>query len=246
MPLKAWSYALLLVFAGQQDVIRVNTRLVQVNVVVRDKQGAVRDLKRDEFTVLDNGKKQRIEVFAVTGVEAKNPSPKLPSLPPGVYSNRLESGGERPTAATVILFDLFNTPFENQRYAIGELVRYLRTVRKEDRVSLYIFDGRLRIIQDFTGDPDRLIRATAKIKPGVFAGSETMTAAELVVAFDLKSGDFANGMATAYATNQAESTAEALEAIAYHVGGLPGRKNLIWMSAGFPFAPEFLLNSPDT
>jgi VWFA-related protein len=245
MPLKAWSYALLLVLAQQQGVIRVNTRLVEVNVVVRDKQGPVRDLKRDDFTVLDNGKKQRIEVFTVTGIKAMNPSPKLPPLPQGVYSNRLESGGARSTAATVILLDLFNTAAGDQPYAISELVRYLKTVRKEDRVSLYIFDGRLRIIQDFTGDPERLIRAMAKIRPGVFAGSETMSAAELAGAFGIN-GDFANGMAAFYASNQADRTAEALEAIAYHVGGLPGRKNLIWMSAGFPFAPEFLLNSPDT
>jgi hypothetical protein len=44
------------------------------------KQGAVRDLKRDEFTILDNGKKQLIDVFAVTCIKATNPSRKLPSL----------------------------------------------------------------------------------------------------------------------------------------------------------------------
>src|SRR5215467_425064 len=43
---------------------KVESQLVLVNVVVRDKQGKpVVDLKRDDFTVLEDGKPQRISSF---------------------------------------------------------------------------------------------------------------------------------------------------------------------------------------
>ena len=51
--------------AAQNDTIQISTRLVQVNVVVRDKSGPVDGLKASDFTVLDNKKTQKIEVFSM-------------------------------------------------------------------------------------------------------------------------------------------------------------------------------------
>ena len=65
--------------AAQNDTIRVSTRLVQVNVVVRDKNGPVAGLKVSDFTVLDNKKEQKIEVFSVLDGR---------SLPPIVLPSR--------------------------------------------------------------------------------------------------------------------------------------------------------------
>ena len=51
--------------AGQGDYkFRVESQLVLVNVVARDKSGKpVTDLKRDDFTVLEDGKPQKISSF---------------------------------------------------------------------------------------------------------------------------------------------------------------------------------------
>jgi VWFA-related protein len=220
----------------------VNTRLVQVDVVVRAKNGPVADLRREDFTIWDNGKVQRIGVFSVSDARPSK-SQQVAPLPPGVVSNRMESGGEAATTATVILFDLLNTPIDEQPYAIGQLLEYVRSIRKEDHVALYILDNQLRIVQDFTGDTAKLSRAAARIKPSDVSGSETRSAAELAELLTDPDGligpEFANGVVAFYATNQAQRTAEAIEAIARHLGGLPGRKNLVWMSGDFPFAPEF-------
>ena len=51
--------------AQETPVLRVNTRLVEVDVVVHSKGAAVADLKQDDFTVLDNGKPQKIAAFNV-------------------------------------------------------------------------------------------------------------------------------------------------------------------------------------
>src|SRR5579863_3053748 len=52
--------------AAQDDVIRVNTRLVEVGVVVRAKYGPVTGLTKDDWAVFDNGKPQRVEAFSVS------------------------------------------------------------------------------------------------------------------------------------------------------------------------------------
>src|SRR6185295_19504445 len=53
--------------SDEQEVIRVTSNLVSVDVVVKDKKGKfVTDLKADDFTVLENGVPQHIEFFDST------------------------------------------------------------------------------------------------------------------------------------------------------------------------------------
>src|SRR5688572_7624846 len=75
--------------AAQDDVIRINTRLVEVDVVVRDKNGPVTNLAKDDFTLLDNGKAQRVDVFSVSTAERSRSTEALPPLPAGVVSNQI-------------------------------------------------------------------------------------------------------------------------------------------------------------
>src|SRR5205085_2084112 len=117
----------------------------------------------------------------------------------------VNSSGEVPTAATVILFDMINmtndaqdnlstvnnarvgnanfgnTTFdamEDQREAINQLLAYLRTIRKQDRVALYVLGNELSVIQDFTGDPDRLVRAAERLHQKDAAGVEVRNVEE--------------------------------------------------------------------
>jgi VWFA-related protein len=100
---------------GPPGVIRAGTRLVEVEVVVRDKRGPVTGLTADDFTVLDQGKRQKIAVFSPAG-SASTGSVAKP-LPPGTISNRADRGGHPVSGATVLLFDQLNTSFDNQGYA---------------------------------------------------------------------------------------------------------------------------------
>src|SRR5437763_14341681 len=53
-----------------QGRIRITTELVLVNVVARDKKGnLIRDLKKEDFTVLEDGKKQEISSFDFENVD---------------------------------------------------------------------------------------------------------------------------------------------------------------------------------
>jgi VWFA-related protein len=49
---------------AQDDVIHVSTELVTVTVLVTDKNGRpIEDMKRSEFTILDNGRKREMQAF---------------------------------------------------------------------------------------------------------------------------------------------------------------------------------------
>src|SRR5579872_2663970 len=48
------------------STFRTSTRLVQINVVVRDKNGPVPDLAQGDFTITDRGKRREISVFSIT------------------------------------------------------------------------------------------------------------------------------------------------------------------------------------
>src|ERR1700722_2016624 len=88
--------------------LRVTTRLVQVNVIVNDKNGKpITGLTKDDFELLDNKKHQKIRVFAE---EKESPSAANPApLPADTYSNRVDQ--QRPEGVTVILLDTLNTDF---------------------------------------------------------------------------------------------------------------------------------------
>jgi VWFA-related protein len=233
--------------AGQNGTIRVSTRLVQLNVVVRDKNGPVRGLKASDFTIFDNKKAQKIEVFSA--LEERSESTSIIQPNAHAVSNFLDFSGAAPNGATVILFDLLNTPSEDQVNATKQLVDYLKTIRKEDRIALYVLSQQLYVVQDFTGDPDRLVQIAEQIRASEVGGTELRSPAQLISLLRLPNFTIgssssvwvvvpgAYAMADASSLTQAAATSEALETIARHLKGLPGRKNLVWLSAGFPFAP---------
>lgn len=251
--------------AAQDARIEVSTRLVQINVVVRDKHGPVAGLTKENFTILDNGKPQRIDVFSESDSRARKQT-SIGTLPEGFASNTMNAAGEVPNSATVILFDMLNssndgtsqtdalgkqtnnvpllgatnndlTALNDQQNAIKQLVSYLRTIREGDRVALFVLGYQLHVVQDFTGDPNILLRAAQRIQALDQAGIEVSSQAQLAVLFADVAPGFDDAITISSAIIRASATADAFEAIARHMGGLPGRKNLIWMSAGFPFKP---------
>lgn len=276
----------------ENGTIRVNTRLVQVSVVVRDKNGPVSSLSKSDFTLYDNGKPQKIDVFSVSTTRVPSSQAIRPEA--GAVSNLLNAAGEAPGEVTVVLFDLINVTndaqdnlapsivattktrsvrnpppsvgnakfgganvaLEDQQDAMRKLLAYIRSTKEGDQTALYVLGNELKVVQDFTGNKDILIRAAEKLKKMDAAGVEVRTMAELADFLEpppvsteagavyVVGPDFTNSMMTASAIVRANATADALEAIAHHLSGFPGRKNLIWMTAGFPFIPPQLDETP--
>jgi len=257
-----------LMTAQEPSSFRVNTRLVEVDVVVRSHDQAVTGLTKDDFHILDNGKPQNIATFSVRSSASPGKTSASPGktndtpLPPGTISNRVSRRGEEPVAATVILLDRLNTAVEDQSYFGQQLLKYLKTLQPGEHVAIYSLLKSLRIVQDFTDDPQRLILAASRIgaqqsvslaasdqselktavssmtnwsiqAPGITQAAQDAATAQMAILAELGQNAVTE-MEDAEKKNRALLTSRALEDISQHLRGLPGRKKLVWVSGGFP------------
>ncbi len=228
--------------------VRVATRLVQVNVVVQDKKGqAITDLTREDFEVTEQGKTQAISVFSVESNQ--QPVGLVEPLPANTYSNLPSRAGATPNL-TVILLDTLNTPIADQVKAKKEVLQFLGQIKPGDRIAIYGLGSALRVIHDFTGDGDALTRALARYAGWLSSAQQASTAeifdntrlaenaqeAKIIEAMDSFLTESSLAMAARHIEYRTNLTLQALEAVANHLAFLPGRKCLIWVSAGFPFS----------
>src|SRR5437660_5729051 len=144
-----------------EPVLRVTTRMVLVDTVVLDKEGhPVKDLKADDFTVTEDGVRQRIASFSERISESANPAPP-PVLPPHVTTNRpvvTQTNAENATAA-VLLLDGLNTPPQDQIYVKQQMLKFLaRQYNPNTKLAVIALTNKLTVLQDFTQDP-LLLRA---------------------------------------------------------------------------------------
>ncbi len=232
-------------------MLRSSTRLVEVNVIVQGKGGKpVQGLQPGDFSITDNGKPQRIAVFSENSA-APLPSPATP-LPPGTFTNRIEQKPGAPSSTTVILLDALNTELTDQAYAKAQVLEFLKKLRPEDHVGIYALGRSLAVLHDFTADPAQLVRKVAAYSGEKFA---EMTMAPIAGLVQLESQDeggggeqdplqkflavllrFDGAFQDLETTKRTEVTLTALESIAAHLAGVPGRKNLVWVSGAFPLS----------
>lgn len=117
---------------GQQDddVIRVNTDLVVLNVTVTDHAGQyVRALRASDFTVYEDGKPVDASLFASFSLQ------------------------ESPYAA-VVLLDSSGSMEARFSLARSAAIRFLDGLREEDVAAVYRFDSKVERVQEFSGGRD--------------------------------------------------------------------------------------------
>jgi len=208
-----------------QPTFRVGTRLVQVDVVVRTDKNAIRGLTKDDFTVQDKGKTQNIAVFAVT--EKAGAGAKGPILPPNVASNRMNNQGETSQTATVILFDRLNTPEpSDQANARTRILALLRSLKPADKVAFYSLYDNISVVQEFMDSAEPLAQAATRLSAP--AGS---AAADLL---QTALRDALNPTQPLDPTTRVRITAAAFRSIGRRLIGVPGRKNLLWLTSSVP------------
>ena len=120
-----------LLFAQQDDeVVRVNTELVVLNITVTDKSGQyVPGLKLSDFTILEDGKQVLPELVSSFSVH------------------------ESPFAS-VVLLDTSGSMETRLSLARSAAIRFLDRLREEDVAAVYKFDSTVEQVQEFSGGRD--------------------------------------------------------------------------------------------
>lgn len=229
--------------------IRTNTRLVLVDVVVTDKKGQpISGLKAEGFTVEENGKKQKISVFVPPGTPA---AVKAAPAPAGVLSNHPENVGPASGVPTVLLLDACNSPFKDQAYARSQMLKYVVEQGQSGHpMAVLTLTDRVRVLQQFTSDPQVLLTAIKKLRPqeqilqsagpapethGIADGPGGGASSAAVGAAMVAAQQFADLQVGYNLERRTLITVEAMKALTRILGGLPGRKNVVWLTASLPF-----------
>jgi VWFA-related protein len=239
-----------------------SSRIVVVDVVVTDQEGKpVTGLRAEDFRVAEDGKPQNISNFEAADSEtppapakaAPGAAPEAPpQLPPNVYTNNAPNKG-KPAAesrsATLILLDLLNTPVPDQAYAREQLIKFLNGHPTGGPFALCTLSSNLRLIQGFTQEENLLIAAVNGKKGGVKSNpwqNDTGLAREIQFRKDLSLLD-SNAQFTEQLLQQQQDeqvahnadmrmrfTLDAFAQLSRYLSGIPGRKNVIWLSGAFP------------
>jgi VWFA-related protein len=243
--------------------LKTETRRVVVDVVVTDPSGKpVTTLTKQDFSVFEDNTPQTIHDFEFHTVTSQPDyvPPKLPKLPSNTFANLAAA----PTTGTptVLLYDVLNTPVKDQQYAHQEMLKYLRHRRPGVQVAIFVLGSKLQMLQGFTDDETQLEAALIRRKgqpssslliggnPGADNASailsDTDPAANATAgissnASPLTESEIADGLAhmesldeSAILDERVDITLQALAQIGRFLSGLPGRKNLVWLSAAFP------------
>lgn len=234
--------------AQQPPIFRAGVRLVQTSIVVHDKdRQPVSDLTAGDFRIFEDGKEQKIEVFSMQ-IDRRPAGPAAPAVAmpamPALFSNRVaqQLGG----GVSVILLDRLNSSLEDQKRGRDQIVQFIAKLQPGERIALYVLESdAVTVLHDFTEDASRLV-ATANryLSKTSFELSRSEEKADLFVRtgdadFDAETEAWLNStsemVSESFLRRRAALTGNALEQIAYHLANIPGRKNLVWISAAFPF-----------
>jgi VWFA-related protein len=226
--------------------LRSNTRLVQLDVIAVDKKGhPVDNLARDNFEIYDEGKLQQIRIFTRDSLQGGLSSTpvSLGRNGPGIVFENMAEARSGPAAVTIVLIDSLNTKWINQAYARQQIVRFLRQIRPDDHIAIYSMGfGGFRVLHDFTQDASDLVTKLASWT-GEVKAQATSEDSSTRPDMGQQLGDWLNGKSPDFVQSQMmgdsshSATVQSLRtltAIANQLASIPGRKNLIWISEGFP------------
>ena len=257
--------AAVMTLAARQEtapLFRAGTTLVELTLVATDQNGQpVTDLNPDDITVEQNGKPRQIEFFRFEGdgFLPNASDPPRESIAPGIFTNRPEYTPGPARNVTAIVIDSLNTVPEDQVAVRAQVTRYLHALAPHTRVAVYRIGSRLTILHDFTGDLQGLRARLAQLK--LDYNTQAMSADERVRLQDLEAEhlDRAVGNDTEeegdaeakkemarleehfneqLQAQRIRQTVASLEALGNHLGGIPGRKNLVWISGGLPVVAQ--------
>jgi VWFA-related protein len=243
--------------------IRLTSRLVYVDVVVRDRSGqVVRGLTQQDFKIEEDGKPQKLDFFEAHTLDQasltrgmKAPAVAEPQLQYTNVAKRDAASG----AINIILFDLLNTPRSDLLNARKQLIEFLRKLPHGQSVALFVLTDTLHMVQNFTGSSDRLLAAAQAINPSdmtfIRSKDEAMQDGDYIMFFTQAIGYDPGGaagkmkaaednQAAVQKDNRGYLTVAALAQLARATSGYPGRKNLLWLSEDFPVSVGAQITDP--
>lgn len=227
-------------------IFRSTTRLVQLNIVVLDRQQhPVSCLSKNDFHVFDNGTEEKIVHFWESLSISASPS----KISPLVLTNRPQAENASAGITIVLVDELVlqdiyaaeaaKLPIKSARLAV---LRFLASLPPYHQVGLYALrqEG-VVVIHDVTDDGAALLAAAKSLGQGLRSGTtrirksdESTAALRLRDWFDMASLGQHMGIDQHQKDADTAPVIGGLLGLAQRLREVPGRKNLVWISSTFP------------
>ena len=123
----------------QDDVLRIDTELVTLTATVTDARGRyVSNLQQNDFTVYEDGIKQAVAYF---------------------------NSGDRVPVSLGILFDTSGSMSDKIEGVRDAVEHFVKSVSPGDEIFLVRFSDDAEMVQDFTDERGRILRAVENLQP---------------------------------------------------------------------------------
>ena len=234
----------------QTPVFSSGTNFVQVPVIVQRSGKHVSGLKKEDFSLRQDGKEQPIATFEEIHGDGGRPLEAQ-----GQIGNHV---APVPAQITIVALDMVNTPNLDRTYFIQEFERYLAKSGKFDGPVGVVAIERtgIRVLKGFTKDPSQLLAAIAEhsnsqpannsqgteftrgFSDELISQSETQLAngpdiVPLSVASKLREADEA--MIRFQDRSSRIDVQLTIQQLAQALKGIPGRKSVLLVGSGFKF-----------
>jgi len=248
---------------GEEQPIRISTELVQLDVVVTDKNGrVVRGLTKNDFELYESGKKQLISFFELVDTVKERRQQPDEGRPPSQQPSGQGPGGQGPGQSDIkrifaFVVDDLTIRYEDMTYVRQMMTNFVDTqMRPSDLVAIVRTVGGKGLLQQFTTDKELLRRAIAALTAATHALSVFNNPEQARISGNLQPLTDGNLQPAAHGAQPTETIPEEVDIIspsedanktlrAFMSLGtasfvvdsmkqLPGRKSLVLISGGLP------------
>lgn len=250
--------ALAIVFAAFERVpaqvtFTSETKLVIVNVSIKDKSGnPVPNLKKEDFEITEDGKKQAIDVFefeklandllpAVADQNAPKqleervtpaPKPAAPAAAPASVTANLEASKRKDRRLLAMFFDMTTMPQFDQLRAVEQATKFIKEqMTSSDLVQIMSYGTKLNVLQEFTADREALLNTLNHMIIG--EGADLAGGAATAGAENDDTGTFTQDDTEFNIFNTDRQLAAIADAVKV-LAAFPEKKAMIYFSSGIP------------
>jgi len=225
----------------EPETHEVTVHLVLVDVVARDEQGQfVRNLKKEDFEIYEDGKKVPINSFELISFKKETgrfPKAKIPEIPAHDRKKRL-----------IVIFDSVNTVKRELDRSKPEILERLASLIKQGHEIMVLElqeKGGIKIYQPFTGNEDLIAQAVKKASGSIWIDEATdvLYTPKIIHQFQKERDDSYYGakyresqeVMYYYETlSRFEKTVTGLLSVLNMLKDYPGRKSVFLVSGGIP------------
>ncbi len=223
---------------SQQPTFKVQVDYVEVDVVVTDRQGnLVRDLKKEDFQVMEDGKAQTISAFTMVDIpieRADRPLFTSEPLVPDVQTNERPFDGR----VYVMVIDDLHTRFGRSIRVKAAAKQFIeRRLGANDLMAVVHTAGANTANQEFTSNKRLLLAAVDKTSGRKLDSATANRTSEYYRTRDMRqSSDPINDPDDAERSFNARSTLDTLRNVAEWFGSVRGRrKTILFVSEGIDY-----------